>query len=693
MSKRQATAKAVSPPNPLKVQEGDPHPDSEDGRQKEKKKEGKTSKKTATKEHRTTAPDHDGGSQKASQGSGRYDESKDFSTESKITRTVKQTSKESDYSRTYSLSELEDEPSSGSDRKIRKSKKNKARRSPVELGNHSDLDTIVEDEEEEECQKSESSSSKSTGSKSATDEDDNDSKSSAESMEVSQPPDEETIVTRIDQNLQYERLKFEMTVAENDQQAAQNLDFRALAISAFNRLLKEDPTRRVVAFIESDDTKFPKLKRLDQMPRKTEEALKYIADPRFNEKTKRLVFFTRFQTSKPLNEIKRTSNIMEWLNASGTWIKVLHLKTTQNVRGGFFIGKSSRITNLSAMTLFVKARLQNKFKKVSDFQLNYDTIGMSTDKSTKAKALVLECAKSDFQQLSAQLLQTFPMESTFPFMPFHVMGSLDKRSQKIYYKSHKLRTTGNSIVEVVIPAFHSLDTNVQVNLGASATSLRHFVFDLSQQGRKMKIDIDDGTRTGETVILVNSENKTEAMELIQRWLDKHFEFKVSWEESMMYHSSTFNLSPEARTVATKYANVAADLLKDFPSLPTPQSAKQGKELQRKSKPKNTWVDIAKLTPLMNNAVRGDNTGNDDNRTATTTSSTRATMAPDFHILRKNITKVAVHHKQLEAKIIENFLDDQRQYEDLLITINDFRSRLDNLDIAHQRQAIINQAQL
>jgi hypothetical protein len=103
-----------------------------------------------------------------------------------------------------------------------------------------------------------------------------------------------------------------------------------------------------------------------------------------------LVFYARFQTARPLNEIKRVSSIVEWLTKEGVWIKTSNLKTTVNIRGGFFFGKSPRIANIAAMTQFVRNKLGEQYKEVADFQLIHDTVGK--DKSTRTKALVLECA-------------------------------------------------------------------------------------------------------------------------------------------------------------------------------------------------------------------------------------------------------------------------------------------------------------
>ena len=121
-----------------------------------------------------------------------------------------------------------------------------------------------------------------------------------------------------------------------------------------------------------------------------------IAAPRYNEKTKKLIFYSRFQTRKTLSDIKRTSDILEWLNTSGVWIKTTQLKTTTNVRCCFFIGKSPRITNMEATTTLVRNMLLSKFNMVADFQLIQDNIGNFKEKSTRSKALVLECARDDF---------------------------------------------------------------------------------------------------------------------------------------------------------------------------------------------------------------------------------------------------------------------------------------------------------
>ncbi len=186
----------------------------------------------------------------------------------------------------------------------------------------------------------------------------------------------------------------------------------------FNRLLKEDSSRKILAYHESDEEEFPKLNKFDQLPTSIDTLVKYIAEPRYNERTKKLLFYARFRTRKTLNEIKRTSDILEWLNVSGVWIKTTQLTTTTNVRCGFFIGKSPRITNLEAMTTLVKTMLSSKFNKVADFQLIHDNIGNFKEKSTRSKALVLECAKDNFRSLSLQLQEIFQWNPRFPLCRF-----------------------------------------------------------------------------------------------------------------------------------------------------------------------------------------------------------------------------------------------------------------------------------
>ena len=589
------------------------------------------------------------------------------------------------YNRTSPLSVIDDEQSIKSARTKRKSKTKAKERRKVLFSEGHHLDTIEEAHESEESEDNGESNSSSSSS-----EDSSSLSSSSDEETIDSRSSKETIETKNIAGKSFERLKFEITVAENHKDAGK-LDVRGNVMTVFNRLLSEDPTRKIAPFLETDEATHPMLRKLEKLPYVMDDLIKYIAAPRFNEKTGKLVFYSRFRTQKPLNDIKRTSGIVEWLHKSGTWIKVTHLKTTANVRGGFFIGKSSRITNLRAMTDFVKDQLKTQFQEVSDFQLNHDTIGK--DKSTRTKAVVLECAREDLRKLSTQLQQVFSTESAFPFMPFYVMASLDQKSQAIYYKSHKFRTFGQSLVEVVIPDFTGLDEMVHLNTGTK-TSLRHFVFGLSKQGHKIKADIDDGTRTGETVMLVHNDNKAVIMELVQKWLSRHHKFHIKWEDSMVYQSSMFRLNPEARAVATRFTTAAADLQKEFPSLPKKQYSPSIPN-NRANTSRNTWVDIAKMEPspksgTADKAMSGDGTATTISSTCTRNSNSSNL---DFHTLRKNITKVALHNRQLETQVIENFLDDQRQYSELVTAINNYCCRLESLEKARDRQTQINQAQL
>jgi hypothetical protein len=185
------------------------------------------------------------------------------------------------------------------------------------------------------------------------------------------------------------------------------------------------------------------------------------------------------------------------------------------------------------------------------------------------------------------------------------------------------------------------------------------------------------------------------MELVAQWLKRYLKFNVIWEESKMYRSSTFKLNPEAREVATKFAKAATDMQKEFPFLPkrkpTPPTSAPGHTYT----PRNTWVDIAKMKPPPSSSTTAKEECTDD--TVTTLSSTRTSAnsksISNFHTIRKNLMTVAIHHKRLETNILENLLDDQRQYAELVTVINGYCARLDELEQARARQANINQAQL
>jgi hypothetical protein len=58
-------------------------------------------------------------------------------------------------------------------------------------------------------------------------------------------------------------------------------------------------------------------------------------------------------------------------------------------------------------------------------------------------------------------------------------------------------------------------------------------------------------------------------------------------------------------------------------------------------------------------------------------------------LCQNIRKVAFSHKRLEVSILENFMDDEENELNLMASFNNYKERVERLELAQQRQCAIN----
>ena len=159
----------------------------------------------------------------------------------------------------------------------------------------------------------------------------------------------EHITHGIGNEISLERLKFETPIIFQEEVNDPAIHTRVLVI--LGRLVNEDPSRKVVSFKESDEKYWKPLEKNHDLPQSMEGMRKYIADPQYNPKTKRLIFHVRFATAKPLRLMKRNPHFMEWLKQ----VKNLahcqpdNDRRSNNRRVGFFIGKSCHITNLAGL--------------------------------------------------------------------------------------------------------------------------------------------------------------------------------------------------------------------------------------------------------------------------------------------------------------------------------------------------------
>jgi hypothetical protein len=153
---------------------------------------------------------------------------------------------------------------------------------------------------------------------------------------------------------------------------------------------------------------------------------------------------------------------MEWLKSNQIYISAMTISTTENTRVGFFLGKGPHITHISAFVEWIQHCLRKHCSECPSFQLNVEGIGWYKDTSTKSRALVLICSNSDIQSIRSLLDKEFHSKSNFPFTPFPIMHSLDVPTQTALYRAHKARTYGNDLLEITIPTFEDLDTQITI---------------------------------------------------------------------------------------------------------------------------------------------------------------------------------------------------------------------------------------
>jgi hypothetical protein len=192
-----------------------------------------------------------------------------------------------------------------------------------------------------------------------------------------------------------ERIKFEILLDKS----TEDVDVRTKALVIFGKLVNIDPSRKILAYHDTDLDTYPMLQQSHDLPESIEKWSKYISAPLYNPKAKKLQFHTRFSTVTSLLEMKRDSGFMTWLKDQKIFTSVMTLQSTENVRVGFFFGKSPHITNVTAFAAWIRSRLSSNAVVCPDFQLNVEIIGRYKDANTRTRAIVLICPRSEARQL------------------------------------------------------------------------------------------------------------------------------------------------------------------------------------------------------------------------------------------------------------------------------------------------------
>ncbi len=448
-------------------------------------------------------------------------------------------------------------------------------------------------------------------------------------------------------NMITERIKFEVLL-----DSIEEVDVWTKALVIIGKLVNVDPSRKMMAYHETDEDQFPILEKSQDLPEPIEHMSKYISAPMLNPKAKKLIFHTRFRSVTSLLEMKRDQEFMSWLKTSKIFTSVMTLNNTANTRAGFLLGKGPHFTNLQMFSEWVKRRIYKRTNECLDFQMNVEVISRFKDPSTKCCAIIVICSRDNADHLKEILDLVFHPQSDFPFTPFWVMYTLDARTQSALYKTHKARVHGEDMIEVGIPDFHDLDT--QVLVCNQNTSLRDMCFDLkSSTSTNLFVDADDATHSGETIFQVTTAAKTEVQKAIDDWIKSNLHIQVKWNTDLQYKAKTYRLDPKSRSLASQLTAIANESLK-------PSTSQKLPPMQKKqvtpSPPTGAWVDLTRVKEPPNKLQDQTKLSTVEEATVTTlsestcfsASASKQEAAEKFKKIGGNIRNLLYCHKKLKA---------------------------------------------
>ena len=275
------------------------------------------------------------------------------------------------------------------------------------------------------------------------------------------------------------------------------------------------------------------------------------------------------------------------------------------------------------------------------------------------------------------------------------MYSLDARTQNALYKTHKSRIYGADIVEIGIPDFHDLDTPALI--GNKQVSLRDMCFDLKlNSGANIFVDVDNATRTGETVFQVKKEDKVEVQKTIDTWIKTNLNIRITWNTEHQYEAKTYRLDPKSRNIANQLTAIANELLKPPPN---PNTQPNVQKSAPKSAPGiNAWVDLTQVKkppPKMQDPSSAMLPQEDEATVTTLSESTwhsvtlsRQEATEKFKRVGSNLKNLSYRHKKLEAgqECLETAVG--LKMNQLFRCFELHHNRLERLEAARERHAEI-----
>ncbi len=126
--------------------------------------------------------------------------------------------------------------------------------------------------------------------------------------------------------VQIERLLFEHLVKPGE-----TPDIQTKALLIIGKLIHVDPSRKVLPYKIQDEESCPKLAQHYHIPEEMETLPAYIAQPAYNSKLNKIIFYTRFKTTTSISSLKQDPNYLGWLKENKVFIRSMNIESTENV--------------------------------------------------------------------------------------------------------------------------------------------------------------------------------------------------------------------------------------------------------------------------------------------------------------------------------------------------------------------------
>jgi hypothetical protein len=238
---------------------------------------------------------------------------------------------------------------------------------------------------------------------------------------------------------------------------------------------------------------------------------------------------------------------------------------------------------------------------------------------------------------------------------------------------------------------HYLDTHPE----KGEISLRDMCFDLkTTTGVNLFVDVDNATRSGETVFHVKKEHKQEAMRSIELWIKSNFHLQIKWNNALQFDAKTYRLDAKSRSLASQFTDIANETTQSSNNLKPPPSA----QLPKSTPAINGWIDLTRVRepPEKPFATTHGKDQTEDEATVTTLSEStwNSTTLPKAEIMEKfkkigsNLRNLSYRHKKLESgqESLEMFA--ALRINQLSRCFELHHNRLERLEAARDRHAEI-----